>query len=140
MEPEKLNIEQFEIVRRVTLPFVMIPNDGTPFYLKFETKIEADTSQFSERMRKSRKDGEQPQQKPVDIARVVNLQTGEVGRLLVHEVLKSNLNEAYPSDGYVGLYFKIEKTKAQGKRYFNFNITEIRMKHSEQAKTAPTRK
>lgn len=119
---------QFEVARNVTLPFILIPDNGEPIYLKFETAIEPDSSQFSARMRRSRKDGEQSSDKPVDIAKVVNLQTGELGRLLIHEVLKSNLTEAYPQGEYVGKMFQIKKSKAQGKRYFNFNIIELRPK------------
>ena len=127
------NMMQFEIVRNVTLPFLMIAGDGTPSYVKFNTAIEPDTSTFSERVRKSKNDGEQ-RQEPMHIAEVTNLQTGEVARLVAHSVLESQLNEAYPDNSYVGRNFKIEKTKAAGKRYFNFNIVEIRLK--SQAATA----
>lgn len=133
------SVMQFEIVRNVTLPFVMIPADGSNMYLKFNTAIEADKTTFSERVRKSKNDGEQKVE-PMHIAEVTNLQTGEVGRLVAHSVLESNLTEAYPNGSYVEKCFQIAKTKAAGKRYFNFNITEIRLKGdsgdvSHQAKT-----
>jgi len=123
---------QFEIIRNVTLPFIIVPGDGTPFYLKFNTAIAADTTTFSERVRKSKLDGDKSAtQEPMHIAEVTNLQTGEVGRLVMHSVLESNLNEAYPGNTYVGRYFKINKEKAKGKRYFNFNIVEIKLKGAE---------
>ena len=121
------SVMQFEVVRNVTLPFVMIPADGSNMYLKFNTAILPDTSTFSERVRKSKNDGE-AKQEPMHIAEVTNLQTGEAGRLVAHSVLESNLVEAYPDGSYVGKCFQIAKTKAAGKRYFNFNITEIRLK------------
>lgn len=135
---------QFEVVRNVTLPFIIIPNDGTPSYIKFDTAIEADKSTFSERVRKS-KNGEGPAtQEPMHLATVTNLQTGEVGRLVVHSVLESTLTEAYPDGSYVGKYFQIVKSKTAGKRYFSFNIVEIKLKggnagQQEQAKAKGTK-
>jgi hypothetical protein len=123
---------QFEIVRNVTLPFIIVPSDGTPFYLKFNTAIEADKTTFSDRVRRSKSDVDKTQSaEPMHIAEVTNLQSGEVGRLVLHSVLESNLNEAYPGNTYVGRYFKINKEKAKGKRYFNFNIVEIKLKGAE---------
>ena len=125
---EMTSFGEFEVVRNVTLPFLIIPADGAPYYLKFNTAIAPDTTTFSERVRKRRADADgKPQSKePMDIAEITNLQSGEVGRLVFLDLLKNNLREAYPNDGYVGLYFKISKTK--GKGFFNFNIVEIKLK------------
>jgi hypothetical protein len=133
MTPETANeMTQFgeiEVVRNVTLPFIIIPADGVPFYVKFNTAIEPDKTTFSERVRKGKvsADGTQQSAEPMHIAEVTNLQSGEVGRLVAHQVLESNLDEAYPNAGYVGKYFKISKQKS-AKRYFTFNIVEIKMK------------
>jgi hypothetical protein len=125
-------IPKFEVVRNVTIPFIIVPGDGTAFYLKFNTAIEADKTTFSERVRRSKNDGDKTQSsEPMHIAEVTNLQTGEVGRLVLHAVLESNLKEAYKDDSYVGRYFKINKEKAKGKRYFSFNIVEIKLKEQE---------
>ena len=130
-------IMQFEVVRNVTLPFIIIPSDGTPFYLKFNTAIEQDKTTFSERVRKSKKDSDSSQtQEPMHIAEVTNLQTGEIGRLVLHQVLESNLREAYPNDSYVEKNFQIKKQKATKGRYFVFDIVEIRLKQSNEAKGA----
>ncbi len=130
------SVLQFEVVRNVTLPFMMIPSDGSNVYLKFNTAIEPDRSTFSERVRRSKNDGEGAKQEPMHIAEVTNLQTGEVARLVAHSVLESNLTEAYPNDGYVGKTFQIAKTKAAGKRYFNFNIVEIKLRSESDEKKA----
>lgn len=122
------NVLQFEVVKRLTVPFLIIPNDGSPSYLKFDTAIEADKTTFSERVRRTRKDGEQASVEPMRIATVTNLQTGEVNRLVAHSVLESTLNDAYPNGAYVDKMFEIKKTKATGKRYFNFDVTEIKLK------------
>ena len=126
---EMASFGEFEVVRNITLPFIIIPADGVPFYVKFNTAIEPDKTTFSERVRKGKvnADGIQQSAEPMHIAEVTNLQSGEVGRLVAHQVLESNLNEAYPNDGYVGKYFKISKQKS-AKRYFTFNIVEIKMK------------
>lgn len=132
---EMASFGEIEVVRNVTLPFIIIPSDGNPFYLKFNTAIELDKTTFSERVRKGKTDadGKAQSAEPMHIAEVTNLQSGEVGRLVAHQVLESNLNEAYPNNGYVDKCFKISKQKS-AKRYFTFNIVEIKLK----TKTAQT--
>ena len=127
-------IMQFEVVRNVTLPFLIMTSDGTDNFVKFDSAILPDTSTFSERVRKTKtSDGGPQSTDPMHIALVTNLQTGEVCRLVAHQVLESNLNECYPNDGYVGKYFKITKQKAAKGRYFNFNIIEIKLKAKAEA-------
>lgn len=133
---------QFEVVRSVTLPFFVL-EAGQTCFLRFETAIAPDTSSFSERLRASRKDAaEKPQQAPVDVANIVNLQTGEECRMIVHSVLKSTLTEAYPSDGYVKKCFRITKSadkKGRGaNKYFSFDVTEIRLKNQPNGQATET--
>lgn len=135
---EMASLGEFEVVRNVTLPFIVIPADGNPFYLKFNTAFEADKTTFSERVRRTRGEADQ-NTAPMDIAEVVNLQSGEVGRLVAHQVLKSNLDEAYPNDTYIGKYFKIAKNKSKG-RYFNFNVVEIKLKGQDGGKNTGAKK
>lgn len=117
---------QFEVVRRLTVPFLIIDENATK-YLRFDTAITPDTSTFSERVRKAKPETES-KQAPMHICTVVDLQTGEVFRLVAHEVLENTLNEGYPNDGYVGKVFEIKKTKRAGKKYFSFDVTEIKLK------------
>jgi elongation factor P hydroxylase len=49
---EMTQFGEIEVVRNVTLPFIIIPADGVPFYMKFNTAIEPDKTTFSERVRK----------------------------------------------------------------------------------------
>lgn len=125
-----LQAMQFEVVRRLTVPFLIIPEDGTAKYLKFETAIEPDQTTFSERVRKAKPntDGTPQSTKPMNIAKVVDMQTGEEFRLVAHEVLENTLNEGYPDKSYAGKMFEIKKTKRAGKRYFSFDVTEIKLK------------
>src|SRR5215469_10751905 len=133
---------QFEIVKHITLPFFIIPND-TPVYIKFSTAIAKDTSSFSERVTRRRKAADDTTTAPkkdeaMDIANIVNLQTGEEMRLVAHQVLSSTLNEAYPENGYVNKLFKIVKSEKKGGRggkYFAFDIAEIRLKQTATEQT-----
>ena len=129
---DTLETLSFEIVRNVTLPFIIIPSDGSEFYLKFNTAIAPDNTTFSERVRRAKaaEPGKEQNVEPMHLAEVTNLKTGEVGRLVLHQVLESNLNEAYPNETYVGKLFQIKKQKAAKGRYFNFNIIEIKLKGS----------
>jgi hypothetical protein len=138
---EMTQFGEIEVVRNVTLPFIIIPADGVPFYMKFNTAIEPDKTTFSERVRKGKvnADGTQQSAEPMHIAEVTNLQSGEVGRLVAHQVLESNLDEAYPNAGYVGKYFKISKQKS-AKRYFTFNIVEIKLKAQDGGKNTGAKK
>lgn len=122
-------VMQFEVVKNVTLPFIILKEDGVKNYIRFDSKIEADSSTFSERVRKARA-GTEDAQKPMDIALITNLATKEEGRLVVHDVLKNILFESYPDGSYVDKSFQIVKSKAAGKRYFNFDVKEIRLKNA----------
>jgi len=134
---QQFNLDDYEVVRNVTLPFLIL-SETEPNYIKFNTAIEPDKTTFSERVRRSRKDEGDGSKKvePMHIAEVVNLKTGEVARLVCHDVLESTLTEAYKDAGYVGKAFKIEKTKATGKRYFNFTIRELQPKQKSDAAPA----
>jgi hypothetical protein len=127
----------YEIVKHVTLPFFIIP-EATPVYIRFDSAILADTSSFSERVRKTK--GDTGSKDPMDIANITNLQTGEVCRLVAHQVLKNTLTETYANDSYVTKTFKIVKTERKGGRgskYFAFDITEIRLKSKGETAPAP---
>ena len=69
---------------------------------------------------------DKPQEKPADIADVINLMTGKEQQLVVAAIVKSNLDESYPDATYVKKSFAITKLdKKEGKRYFNYEISEI---------------
>lgn len=143
-----LNTMQFEIVRNVTLPFFIMPEDGTPSFVKFLTAIKPDESSFSERVTRRRKanaDGTEnkDQKEKMDIANVVNLQTGEEMRLVCHEVLKNIMTETYSDDAYVGKLFRVVKTPKKGGRggkYYAFDVAEIRLKTENADAPAPPAK
>lgn len=102
----------------VTLPtFKML--EGGSYYFAFKAPIRTETSQQKDENGKM-------VDKPIDIAQVVNVETGELGQIVVGSVLKSNLEKSYPNAGYVGKAFEIVKQKGkEGKRYRTYTVYEI---------------
>lgn len=75
---------------------------------------------------------------PAHLARVTDLETGELGEVIVPAVLMSTLQEAMPNDSYVGKCFAITKQKRQeGKRYDKFGVDEIEDPNAPEAPPAP---
>lgn len=60
------------------------------------------------------------------LANVLDLETGELGQIIVGAVLFSSLTEAYEGEDYVGRCFEIVKIPADGnRRYALWNISEV---------------
>lgn len=135
MTPENVlpefDASAFEVARLVTVPFLVMEPD-VKYFVRFDSTFEQDTSSFSERMRKSRKQDEtKDTQEVVRIAKITNLATKQPAKLIAHATLESNLKETYKNDEYVGKMFQIEKrAKAKGKSYFTFDILELKLKES----------
>lgn len=63
---------------------------------------------------------------PATIMPVTNIDSGEMGQIIVNAALKSILEETYPKDAYVGKSFEVVKhAKKAGKRYHTFSVFEI---------------
>lgn len=62
---------------------------------------------------------------PAFLCNVTDLETGELGQIIVATVLKSIFHEEYPEDAYVGKSFEIKQRKIPGKDYNGFDVTEI---------------
>lgn len=66
--------------------------------------------------------------KPADLCHVINLDTGEMGQIIIPAMVKSKFEE-YPDNGYVGLCFELENLgKVEGKggrRYNDFRVLEV---------------
>lgn len=133
------DLSQYEVTKNVTRDFFMIPDDGSPMYLKFESPFIVDPT-IEVKMRRGKNNDDKKE--PMEIADVINLQTGELGRLIGNEVVKSELRTQYPNDSYVGKVFEFkqgsQKTGRGGNKYRTFKIAELRPKGaaSEPAKGA----
>jgi hypothetical protein len=136
---------QFEIVKHVTLPLIKLLEDGTPMFLRFESAIKTADQLQATRTRKTKDPvtGKEVEagaaMPPPDIADVTNLENGQLGQIIVNTVLRSNLDKVYPSDGYVNKCFQLKKIKTS-KRYFTFEILEIRLKGAAPSNNSTTQK
>ena len=106
-----------EVKNRVTVPLSKWVYD-VPKYVKFEGAI------FRGKEMKNTQNG--AKMEPADLAFVVDLVTKMHVQIIVATVLRVNLKEAYPQDGYIGKCFMlVQKPKAANKRYSEYEITEI---------------
>lgn len=128
MTPATFNPADFG-TETVTKEFIVIPEDGTPVYYRFETAFAVDPNLQNVGRRGKNKDGSEAEQAPPEIAEVVNMLTGEVARLIGPEVVKSELRKTYPNDGYVGQIFEIkqgtQKTGKSGNKYRTYKINRM---------------
>lgn len=110
------NAPTFSRAKALTLPTISFKNDGTKF-LRLLGKIYVGKA--------IKQDGKTPE-KPADLCEVMDLESGELSLLIVPALVKSTLEENYPSGGYVNKAFEIacHGTK-DGKRYKTFSIYEL---------------
>jgi hypothetical protein len=110
----------FKIKKHVTLPLFKL--DSTPRYLRFEGAV------YIGKVVEDKKE-------PPHLAKVTDMETGEMGEVILGTVLLGNLNEHYPEDKYVGKIFCLTKTSPEGSRKYSlYNITEV----EEEAKEVET--
>jgi len=117
MATSKFDPKAVKVVKAVTRPTLTLVQ-GVPVYVKILKPI-----YVGKEIKGTEKNADA---KPADIADIVNLETDKEQQLVVGAVVKSNFEEAYPKDAYVGKSFMITKLeKKEGKRYFNYEISEI---------------
>lgn len=119
---------KFEVKKKLTLPTFKFVVDS-PFYALFLGPIHRGTQRGKPKLRA---DGT-PEEPPM-LAHVVNMETGEHGQIMVAEIIKTEITENFPKDGYVGHGFAITKQKRkEGKRYDPYNIDEVDVPEELQA-------
>lgn len=109
---------KFARLQPVTLPSHKF-EDGTTRYFKLLGPIHVGSNDTE------RKNKEGEVQKPANVCDSVDIETGVRGHLVVGDVLKNELEKAFPDEGYVGKSFEMSKTKVEGKRYRNYAVFEI---------------
>ena len=108
----------FKVKKLVTLPLIKtVINE--PLYVVFVSPMEQSVTTGQQ------KDGKDME--PATVAKVVNMETGEIGQIIIGTVTKSNFDENYPDHAYVGKFFEILITKREGKRYNDSSITELEL-------------
>lgn len=116
----------FKKVKNVTLPLIKLENK-TAYYLRFDGAMHQG---------KTVDDKKEP---PI-MAEVTNMETGEQGQIIMGQVLRENLNEVYPGDGYVGKIFEIVKTAPEGARKYSlWNIAEVEASDEAAPEKAPAK-
>lgn len=64
--------------------------------------------------------------RPPTLVEVLDMDTGEMAQIIAATIIKTELSEAYPNDGYVGLGFEITKQKRkEGREYDPYSIVEV---------------
>jgi len=114
-------LSNFRVVRHVTRPLLKLV-DNTPTYVLIDEAMKQ-AEPIKGRTQKGVDGNPLP---PPFIVAVTDLSDGSQKQMVCNEVLKSELDKQYPNDTYVGKYFElIKNTKAEGKRYNTFGITEL---------------
>ncbi len=111
---------KFRAAKFVTRPLLKLAND-TEYYIKIESAFRQ-----AEQMKNPKKDANGNVIPPPFIVDVVNMETGVPSQMVANEVFRSELTKQYEKDSYVGRLFQVVKhTKAEGKNYNTFGITEL---------------
>lgn len=121
-----MGIQGATVAKLVTLPVLKLET-GKPRLLRINSPIEK--SRYVDP--KAGVDEATGEKKRASICDVADLQTGELGRLVVATVIEKNLQEGYEGDAYVGRCFLIEKgLKRPDKRYIEYSIVEVNVPSS----------
>lgn len=115
-----IDLSKYRVVKHVTRPLLKLEN-GVQYYIKIEAPFK-----LAEQMKNPKKDAAGNVIPPPTIVDVINLDGGISSQMVANEVFKSELQKQYPNDSYVGKLFELVKnTKAEGKNYNTFGITEL---------------
>lgn len=114
-------LKGFKVKTHVTVPVWK----WEPEQVKFFTINEPIHKSAALRNEAAKKGKDGKEMEPADVAKVTDLQTGNVSVLIFGTVLAGNLRETYPSDGYVGKSFSAVQHKVEGKRYRTYTVAEI---------------
>jgi len=118
---------KFKKVATVAANRFEIPEEKE-FFIKFDSAITV-----IDRPAVMNKDGsEKEPASTMPAAFVTNLLTGEVGQLVLSQVLNDTLTKEYPDAGYVNRFFRVVKHKVNGKRYFSYEVDEVEVEQDPQ--------
>lgn len=125
-------MSSFRVVKHVTRPLLKI-TDNKQYYIMFENPLKQ-----AEQVKNPKTGADGNVVPPPFIIDVLNLEDGISMQMVANEVLKSELEKQYPDATYVGKYFEIVKnTRAEGKRYNTFGITELELVNDEPVNDEP---
>lgn len=127
---------KFAIKKHVTLPLLKVNDNGTPSYVFFTSAIfkakvnEVEQKKYVKDLASweaSNKKEPAPQvPNPPELAHVIDMESGEVAQIIANAILKTEIEDNYPDDTYVGKGFEVKKFKPTGgKRYAMIQIAEV---------------
>lgn len=120
IQPKREYALKFETRRRLTLPHWKW-EDGVEKFFKILGEF-----RVSNQVAKVTKTGEATR-KPATVCHVLNLETNMEAEIIVGAMLKSTLEEGYPSAKYVGKCFKAHQYKVAGKSWKGYAVEEIEL-------------
>ena len=115
---------KFKIKRRITVPlFKLVSNVENYFKITSPITLAKPLTGAAAAAAAAKKKIKEPPY----LCEVVDLETGDVGQIILPTVLRSELEENYPDNSYVDKCFCIVKFPIQDRDYYGFTITEIEL-------------
>lgn len=112
-------VGRFTVKRVVTVPTLKLSVGETRILEILESITDG-------KARVARKGEDGNAMKAARVMKARDVETKEVGTVVLNKVLESILTEDYPDEAYVGKLFAITKgQKAEGKAYFPFTVLEV---------------
>lgn len=109
----------YKVKKKVTIPTLKFP-PGSRICFKITTPIKEGRA-----LKESRAGNPTNKMGPAQVMEIMSPE-GELRQLVVATVFRSELDDNYPDEGYVGKWFVVKKLPiAEGKRYSTFEIDEI---------------
>lgn len=113
---------QFKVKKLVAVPLFKLMPDA-PIYVK-----------FNEPMFVGKKLDDKKQ--AAILIGVTDLQTGQIGQIIVGAVLKGLMDDQYPDNSYVGRNFGLILRKRADKKYNTYDVAEIEVVDTEEGPKA----
>jgi hypothetical protein len=111
---------KFTVKARVTEQLIKLELD-TEYFVKFDSAFY-----------KAKKNGTPrtvapgvQEKEPPYLAKITLLDDSSQGVMIIPQVLRTEIDDYYPDEAYVGLQFRIVRHKLEGKSYNTFDIAEI---------------
>ena len=126
---------KYDVIKQVNLP-VLKKEDEVPLFIRFEEAM------YIGKTIKSRGEVKGEKAKGIrsaaTLAQVTNMETGEICLIVINQLLKENLNDTYPGNGYVHKVFRVVQHSKEGKNYKTYSIAEIVVRAEQAVLTTST--
>lgn len=127
---------KFAVVKQITRQQIKMV-EGVEYYFRFQSGIYRDEDMPGRKPRQPKDGAPAKVMEAPWLMDVTEHTTGEIGKIIVPAVLKTELEDAYPFDaeagekpGFIGRDFQVIPRKKAGKNYWIFDIQEIKIENS----------